>query len=386
MDFSEKAVSSRGNTLHGYCRVRDGKAVSEHFAAPYERTLPHPLGAMGRLIAAAAVSDAINRGILSSESTLRGYFPEEAVREDIGQRTVGELINSALTAGTVQRPDRDWKAAVLTGIQPETPDIAAAFLSAVLQRVTGDIPSRYLWSRTDYLPAAPTGRFAFLEDGTEFSAGIAMTAENAALFLDRMRRDGMLPVGNLFPAMETEAENWGACGIIRPEETVLLLGVFPEPEKLAETVMALPDELPPLLPDIQYDAPGQNTGYFVQTFLPAARIRFPSVRELIGGYGVFGGNGGGILSLKITIKDDIRLEFMEEDGPVRLRFGQDRFTVSKTPVGIFAGCGGFLPEGSFAGVVYNLEAASGTVLRLEKTEMGLLLKSGAEWTLQMAAE
>ena len=181
MDFSEKAVSSRGNTLHGYCRVRDGKAVSEHFAAPYERTLPHPLGAMGRLIAAAAVSDAINRGILSSESTLRGYFPEDAGREEIGQRTVGELINSALTAGTVQRPDRDWKAAVLTGIQPETPDIAAAFLSAVLQRVTGDIPSRYLCSRTDYLPAAPAGRFDLLEDGKEFSAGIAMAGRVSAM-------------------------------------------------------------------------------------------------------------------------------------------------------------------------------------------------------------
>ena len=75
--------------------------------------------------------------------------------------------------------------------------------------------------------------------GTEFSAGIAMTAENAALFLDRMRRDGMLPAGNLFPAMETEAENWGACGIMRPEETVLLLGVFPEPEKLIETLSGL---------------------------------------------------------------------------------------------------------------------------------------------------
>lgn len=386
MDISGKSVVPHGNMLHGYCRVRDGKVIAEHFAAPFIQTLPHPLGAFGRLIAAAAVFHAINCGTLSPSDRLGAYFPGEAVREDIGERTIEELINSALAAGEVRRPDRDWKAAALTGIQPETPDIAAAFLSAILQRKTGDIPSRYLRVRTDYLPAAPTGRFAFLEDGTEFSAGIAMTAEHAALFLNRALRDGMLPERKCFPAMGTGEENWGGCGILQAGELTLLLGVFPEPEKLVGAVQALPEELPPLLPDIQYGAPGQNAAYFAQTFLPAARVRFPSVRELTGGYGVFGGNGGSILSLKMRINEEILLEFMEEDGPVRLRFGQDRFSVSKTPVGIFAGCGGFQPDGSFVGTVYNLEAASGTVLRLEKTEIGLLLTGGSEWTLQMAAE
>lgn len=151
------------NSLHSLMIVRHGHVVAEGWWYPYAANEPHVLFSLSKSFTSTAIGLAIAEGLLSLDSRVLDFFPNERpaeVSDYLAAMTVHDLLAMATghdkdTTGALhEREDGNWVAAFLA--QPVTHPPGTHFvynsgatymLSAILQTVTGITLLDYLQPR-----------------------------------------------------------------------------------------------------------------------------------------------------------------------------------------------------------------------------------------------
>lgn len=330
------------------------------YAPPFHSRLPHPLGGLGPMLDEAAARVAAGAGKLVSSETLSEVL---GIKGKLAEVKAGALIPLARRPEAPLPLGADWKRELEEGALPLGAGTASALLAACVQERTGLNPSSFL--RRQGLIEEQV-RPAFHRDGTEFSAGTALTPGAAA------KLAGILPHfpswegwGEIFP--EPGGARWGMWYLSRQRQ--LVAGYFENPALLLSGIPQNPPET--FTGSTACPAPG--------TFYPAGR---PLLRELAGGQGLCGYPEAGMRIASLTLRaSPPSMIFDSEDGEAALRFEPGRYTLSRTPDGVYAlrgGWSGGREDARFEGRMQNMEMPFGS--------RWTIVREGGGWRLTARPE
>lgn len=337
-----------------------GHEAGSWYAAPFYGGLPHPLGGLGPMLDEAAARVAIGAGALARSETLRDAL---GLKGKIAEVRVGELLLLARRPEAPVPLGADWKRELEEGERPLTAGCAAALLAACVQERTGLGPSSFLRQQGLIDEQA---RPAFHRDGTDFSAGTALAPASAAKLASTLPHfPGWDSWGETFP--EPEGAKWGMWYLTRPRQ--LVAGYFDNPSRLLSGIPQNPPE----------PAAGSAACPAAGTAYPVGR---PLLRALAGGPQLDGYPEAGMRIASMTLRNSPpSIRFDSEDGEAALRFEPGRYTLSRTPDGIYAlrgGWSGGREDARFEGRIQNLEMPFGS--------RWVLSREGSGWRLTARPE
>lgn len=158
-----EALQQTGQEIHTVMLVRHGYVIAEGGWKPYSPDLPRLLNSVTKSFTSAAIGFAVAEGRLTVEDTVLSFFPEEAPAHpssNLLAMRVKHLLAMATghTEDTIaylrQREDGDWVRAFLDIPVNEAPGTrfvynngASHMLSAIIQKLTGEMLHEYLQTR-----------------------------------------------------------------------------------------------------------------------------------------------------------------------------------------------------------------------------------------------
>ncbi len=352
------------NRLEQLAVADELKLYVVHALSPVHPLLRRPMGCMGEAITLSALRLLIRQGIIVPHDLPCSQKQLEAI---ICRKTERALL-----------PAR-WFAAIGKNTVPDDPTTASALTARIIREKCGCNPDQYL-KQAGFL----NGQYrpAFHPDGSTFAAGLGMTAADAAQFIAKM-----VQLKILSPE-ELPAGKYGMAAVRTMDNRVAVAaGWFPDRDTLLDEITTLAENNLPLeqTDSSVFQSDGQSPKFSGKSFLPRARRRFPSIRELAGGAGSLHGSGGEIAQLSFQLDNGKAVICcIEEDGRSVLNFGFDGWITTRCPSGIFAAKVVSMDATHFCGQIMNLDGISRTDIRLEWTPGGLLLKTSPEWELDEA--
>ncbi len=358
------------NRLEQLAVADELKLYAVHALPPVHSLLRRPMGCMGEAVTLSALRLLMQQEIITPQDL---PCSESRLENIICQNTERTLL-----------PAR-WFAMTGKNTVPDDPAAASALTARIIREKCGCNPDQYL-KQAGFL----TGQYrpAFHSDGSTFAAGLGMTAADAAQFIAKMMQLKILS------PKELPVGKYGMAAVRLPGKKVAVAaGWFPDGDTLLDEILALAKNgLPPeQTGSSACQKDGQSPKFAGKSFIPRARRRFPSVRELIGGAGSLNGAGGEIAQLSFQLDNGKAVICCtEEDGQSMLSFGFERWMTVRCPSGVYAGKAISMDDRHFCGQIINLDGISRTEIRLEWTPGGLLLETSPEsetddaFTLQFA--
>ena len=330
------------------------------YAVPFHSRLPLPLGGLGVMLDEAAARVAIGSGRLGLKETMRDLLGLEGKMAEVKVEALFPLI---------RKPEEpvpmgsDWKKELETGKRSLSAWTASALLAAAVQEREGVNPSTFL--KEQGLIEGEV-RPAFHRDGTEFSAGTALTPVAAARLANFLPYfPGWESWGEIFP--EPPEARWGMWYF--PRRRQLVAGYFSDPRVLLNAIPPNPPEV--FSGRTGCPAPG--------TFYPVGR---PLLRELAGRVPLDGYPEAGSAIASMTLRTSPPSIILDsEDGEMVLRFEPGQYLLSRTPDGIYTLRGGWTggrKDAQFSGRIQNLEMPFGA--------RWTILREGDGWTLTAQPE
>lgn len=346
------------NRLEQLAVADELKLYAVHALPPVHSLLRRPMGCMGEAITLSALRLLMQQGIIVPQDL---PCSQSRLENIICRNTERALL-----------PAR-WFAAIGKNTVPDDPTTASALTARIIRDKCGCNPDQYL-KQAGFL----NGQYrpAFHPDGSTFAAGLGMTAADAARFIAKMMQLKILspeelPIGKYGMAAVQLQEN----------KVAVSAGWFPDRDTLLDEITTLAENNLPLeqTDSSVFQNDGQSPKFAGKSFLPRARRRFPSVRELAGGAGSLNGTGGEIAQLSFQLDNGKAVICcIEEDGRSVLNFGFDGWITTRCPSGIYAGKAISMDDRHFCGQIINLDGISRTEIRLEWTQGGLLLETNPE--------
>ena len=155
------AVEQSKQDLHSIMVLKDGQVVFEKWMSSGKENEPHVLNSVSKTFTSAAVGLAIAEGKLNLTDKVISFFPDKLpvkVSENLSKLTVRHLLT--MNTGHEKDPsklrntEKDWEQAFLHSDFPRQPgtifcynSLATYMLSAIVQKVTGQKLSDYLYPR-----------------------------------------------------------------------------------------------------------------------------------------------------------------------------------------------------------------------------------------------
>ena len=328
---------------------------------PVYPILRRPMGCLGEAVTLAALRMTIRDGIVSNDDL---PCPAEL------------LVNRISAPGERNLLPARWFVGLSKNFPPDDPAVASALAARIIREKSGCNPDQYL-KRKGFL----NGQYrpAFHPDGSMFAAGLGMTTAESARFIAAMMRDGLLEPDEL------PVGYYGMAAVRLSDHAVAVAaGWFEGPQSLKDEIRSLALKTEPVLQPAEtagniFHYNGQVPVFCGKSFLPRARRRFPSVREMVGGAGSLHGIGGEITRLSFQLDNGKAiLCCIEEDGRSSLTFGYDGWITARCPSGMYAGKVLSMDDEHFCGLLMNLDGVSRTEIRLKTAPGGLLLESSPE--------
>ncbi len=155
-------VQAAGLELHSLMLFHRGHVIAEGWWAPYRHDLLHMQHSLSKSFTATAIGLAIGEGLLSLDSTVVGFFPDEAAQADANQAamTIRHLLTmtsghrTGISGDAWRQIRTSWVAEFFKAPVVDAPgtrfvysSASSYMLSAILQRVTGERLHDYLRPR-----------------------------------------------------------------------------------------------------------------------------------------------------------------------------------------------------------------------------------------------
>ncbi|MDR2765470.1 MAG: ChbG/HpnK family deacetylase [Tannerella sp.] len=151
------AVKKSGQDLHSLMVVRNGKVVAEHWLGEHASHKPHVMFSVSKTYTATAIGFAVAEGRLKVSDRVISFFPDklpEQVSEHLKTLEIRHLLTMSSGHDVEPKHDGDWLETFFAspfvhapGTQFVYNSMATYVLSAIIQRVTGEKLTDYLYPR-----------------------------------------------------------------------------------------------------------------------------------------------------------------------------------------------------------------------------------------------
>jgi CubicO group peptidase (beta-lactamase class C family)/predicted glycoside hydrolase/deacetylase ChbG (UPF0249 family) len=160
------AVGKSGQDLHSLMVVRNGKVVAEHWFGEHARHKPHVMFSVSKTYTATAIGFAVAEGRLKVTDRVISFFPDklpEQVSDPLKALEIRHLLTMSSGHDVEPKAEGDWLETFFAspfvhapGTQFVYNSLATYVLSAIIQRVTGEKLTDYLYPRL-FRPLGITG-------------------------------------------------------------------------------------------------------------------------------------------------------------------------------------------------------------------------------------